>query len=216
MCQAHLQGSEQASCVTRMFHCLLVVEPVREKVSSRESPATPTSKYTEQSWRSNTTTEWSLTLTVLPGDVATHGGIVHLAGRGEGEDVGGARHTPGGGGGAVAQTELVKVQPDLTDVVCLSLDEVDTGPSRLVGGGEAGVLQLSDVGGDAPATSDQPHHTARPEPTSAAALRLTTLENILKQYSAELFYRAGLVMLTSIKNIFLGFKSKKLNSSFRC
>ena len=43
-----LQGSEQASWVTRMFHCLLVVEPVREKVSSRESPATPTSKYTEQ------------------------------------------------------------------------------------------------------------------------------------------------------------------------
>ena len=148
---------------------------------------------------------------MLAGDVATHGGIVHLAGRGEGEDVGGARHTPGGGGGAVAQTELVKVQPDLTDVVALPLDEVDTGPAHRVGGGEAGVLELRHVGGDDPTTGDQPHHTARPEPTGTASLRLTTLENILKQYSAELFYRAGLVMLTSIKNIFLGFKSKKLN-----
>ena len=45
---SYLQGSEQASWVTRMFHCLLVVEPVRENVSSRESPGTPTSKYTEQ------------------------------------------------------------------------------------------------------------------------------------------------------------------------
>ena len=195
--------------MTRMFHCLLVVEPVRENVSSRESPATPTSKYTEQRWRLNTTDlGLSPGLTVLAGDVATDGGVVHLAGRGEGEDVRGARHAPGGGGGAVAQTELVKVQPDLTDVVCLPLDEIDTGPADLVGGGEAGVLELSDVGGDDPTTGDQPHHTARPEPTGTAALRLTTLENILKQYSADLFYRAGLVMLSSIKNIFLSLEFK--------
>ena len=118
---------------------------------------------------------------MLAGDVATDGGVVHLAGRGEGEDVRGARHTPGGGGGAVAQTELVKVQPDLTDVVCLPLDEIDTGPADLVGGGEAGVLELSDVGGDDPTTGDQPHHTAGPKPTGTAPLRLTTLENILPQ-----------------------------------
>ena len=115
-------------------------------------------------------------LTVLAGDVATHGGVVHLAGGGEGEDVRGARHAPGGRGGAVAQTELVEVQPDLTDVVSLPLDEVDAGPARRVGGGEAGVLQLGDVGGDDSTAGDQPHHTAGPEPTGTTPLRLTTLE----------------------------------------
>ena len=113
---------------------------------------------------------------MLPGDVATDGGVVHLAGRGEGEDVRGARHAPGGGGGAVAKTELVKVQPDLTDVVCLPLDEIDTGPADLVGGREAGVLELSDVGGDDPTAGDQPHHAARPEAAGTAALCLAALK----------------------------------------
>ena len=43
---AHLHGSVQASWVTRMFHWRLVLSPTREKVSSSESPVTPTSKYT--------------------------------------------------------------------------------------------------------------------------------------------------------------------------
>ena len=120
---------------------------------------------------------------MLAGDVATHGGVVHLAGGGEGEDVRGARHAPGGRGGAVAQTELIKVQPDLTDVLGLPLDEVDTGTARREGGREAGVLELRDVGGDDPTTGDQPHHTAGPEPTGTAPLRLTTLENILQHFS---------------------------------
>ena len=48
---------------------------------------------------------------MLAGDVTTDGGVVHLVGGGEGEDVRGARHTPGGGAGAVADGELLKVQP---------------------------------------------------------------------------------------------------------
>ena len=48
-----LQGSEQPSWVTRMFHWRLVVDPVRENVTSSESPATPTSKYTDSSDDSN-------------------------------------------------------------------------------------------------------------------------------------------------------------------
>ena len=78
-------------------------------------------------------------LTVLAGDVATHRGVVHLVGGGEGEDVRGARHAPGGRGGAVAQTELVEVQPDLTDV--------GGGPAdgHLAGGG-GGVARPGEVG----------------------------------------------------------------------
>ena len=117
---------------------------------------------------------------MLAGDVATYGGVVHLAGGGEGEDVRGARHTPGGRGGAVAQTELIIVQPDLTDVLGLPLDEVHTSPARRVSGGEAGVLELRDVGGDDPTAGDQPHHTAGSEPTSTAPLRLTTLQNMMQ------------------------------------
>ena len=120
---------------------------------------------------------------MLAGDVTTHAGVVHLAGGGEGEDVRAARHAPCGRGGAVAQTELIKVQPDLTDVLCLPLDEVDTGPARREGGGEAGVLELRHVGGDDPTTGDQPHHTASTEPTGTASLSLTTLENILQLFS---------------------------------
>ena len=100
-------------------------------------------------------------LTVLPGDVAAHGGVGHLVGGGEGEHVRAARHAPRGRARAVADRELVKVQPDLEDVkrryvilrycrycrylVCryladvvrLPLDEVDAGAADLVGGGEA-------------------------------------------------------------------------------
>ena len=55
-------------------------------------------------------------LTVLPGDVAAHGGVGHLVGGGEGEHVRAARHAPRGRARAVADSELVKVQPDLEDV----------------------------------------------------------------------------------------------------
>ena len=122
-------------------------------------------------------------LTVLAGDVATHGGVVHLAGGGEGEDVRGARHAPGGRGGAVAQTELIKVQPDLADVLSLPLDKVNTRPARRVSGGGAGGLQLRHVGGDDSTAGDQPHDTAGTEPTGTAPLRLATLENILQHFS---------------------------------
>ena len=55
-------------------------------------------------------------LTVLPGDVAAHGGVGHLVGGGEGEHVRAARHAPRRRARAVADSELVKVQPDLEDV----------------------------------------------------------------------------------------------------
>ena len=113
---------------------------------------------------------------MLAGDVATDGGVVHLVGGGEGEDVRGARHTPGGGAGAVAQTQLVEVKSDLTDVLGLPLDQVDTGPGDAVGGGEAGVLELGDVGGDDFAAGDEPHDAAGPEAAGTAPLRLATLE----------------------------------------
>ena len=100
-------------------------------------------------------------LTVLPGDVAAHRGVGHLVGGGEGEHVRAARHAPRRRARAVADRELVKVQPDLEDVkrryvilrycrycrylVCryladvvrLPLDKVDAGAADLVGGGEA-------------------------------------------------------------------------------
>ena len=98
-------------------------------------------------------------LTVLPRDVAAHRGVGHLVGGGEGEHVRAARHAPRRRARAVADRELVKVQPDLEDVkrryyrycrycrylVCryladvvrLPLDEVDAGAADLVGGGEA-------------------------------------------------------------------------------
>ena len=52
-------------------------------------------------------------LTVLPGDVAAHRGVGHLVGGGEGEHVRAARHAPRRRARAVADSELVKVQPDL-------------------------------------------------------------------------------------------------------
>ena len=120
---------------------------------------------------------------MLAGDVPTHGGIVHLVGGGEGEDVRGPRHAASGRARAVAEAELVKVESDLANVLRLPLDEVDAGPGDTVGGGEARVLELRHVGGDDPTTGDQPHHTARTEPTGTASLSLTTLENILQLFS---------------------------------
>ena len=73
-------------------------------------------------------------------------------------------------------SELVKVKPNLTDVVSLPLDEVDAGAGLAVGSGEAGVLQLGDVGGDDSPARDEPHHAAGPEPTGTATLWLATLE----------------------------------------
>ena len=55
-------------------------------------------------------------LTVLPRDVAAHRGVGHLVGGGEGEHVRAARHAPRRRARAVADSELVKVQPDLEDV----------------------------------------------------------------------------------------------------
>ena len=76
---------------------------------------------------------------MLARHIPTHGRIVHLVGSGEGEDVRGPRDTARGTGGAVANTELVKVQPDLTNVVRLPFDKIDTGPSNPVNQSEVSI-----------------------------------------------------------------------------
>ena len=53
----------------------------------------------------------TLILTVLLRYVPAHGRVLNLVGCGEAEHIRGARHTPGGGAGAVADSELLKVQP---------------------------------------------------------------------------------------------------------
>ena len=45
--------------------------------------------------------------------VPTHGGVLDLVGCREAEDIRGARHTPGGGAGAVTDGELLKVQSEV-------------------------------------------------------------------------------------------------------
>ena len=113
---------------------------------------------------------------MLAGDVPTHGGIVHLVGGGDGEDVRGARHAASRRARAVAEAELVKVESDLANVLRLPLDEVDAGPGDTVGGGEARVLELGHVGGDDSPARDEPHHAARPEAAGTAALCLAALK----------------------------------------
>ena len=116
-------------------------------------------------------------LTVLSSDVTADGGIRHLVGGGEREDVRGARHAARGGGGAVADGELCEVQPDLADVVRLPLDQVHAGPAHAVVGGEARVLQLRGVGRDHAPAGQQPHHAANSEPRRTTSFRDTFLKS---------------------------------------
>ena len=113
---------------------------------------------------------------MLSGNIATHGRVGHLVGRGEGEDVRGAGDAARGAGGAVADGELVEVEPDLADVVGLPLDQVDAGPAHAVVGGEARVLELRRVGRHHAPARQQPHHAAHSETRGTASFRDTFLK----------------------------------------
>ena len=76
---------------------------------------------------------------MLSSHIPANRGIVHLVGSGEGEDVGGAGDTARGTGGAVADAELVKVQPNLTNIVRLPFDKIDTGPSHTINQSEVSI-----------------------------------------------------------------------------